>query len=299
MATWLKQQETQTYHFKSLLAMAERLGYTLIEPPYFIDYDDFRQEQPQQNPKSWIKLSNPEGRVLVLRPDLTTSVMDQLQWKQDDGPLKVAYYASTFYQTPHRLESVKEFGFEYFNAPFIEGETQIVKTLEDFTQRFQLSLIIEISHAEILKAIIAALNLNVIALETLKNIFKTKAFDQLSRWINQHSIDHHEANFISGLSKPYHSLHDVQKFLDKGLITYDFSQMIDTLKPFQSLKNYTVVFDFSGMSEWSYYDGVMFQVYEKNHPQALLKGGRYQREKMAGDAIGWALKVRDLMAVTS
>lgn len=39
MSIWLSYQVTQTNRFKTLLHLSERLDYTLIVPPYFIDND--------------------------------------------------------------------------------------------------------------------------------------------------------------------------------------------------------------------------------------------------------------------
>ncbi len=298
MSTWLSYQATQTNRFKTLLQLSENLGYMLIEPPYFIDYDDFRNEQPFKDPRGWIKLSNPEGRVLVLRPDLTTSVMDQLQWKPTDGPLKVSYYASTFFQTQHRLESQKEFGFEYFNAPSVAGETHIVKTLEAFNQTFKLSLILEVSHTDVFKKIITLLNLKESSLNDLKTLFKNKSFDALEDWFKTQSFSENEQNLIKAMTQPYPSLKDFNDVLLKTGFETEFKLLLSSLKPFETLLGYEVVFDFSGMSDWSYYEGVMFQVFEETYPKPLLKGGRYRLRGMQGEAIGCSLKLDDLIEVT-
>jgi len=298
MSTWLTQQATQTLRFKTLLQLSEALGYTLIEPPYFIDYDDFRKEQPLKDPKEWIKLSNPEGRVLVLRPDLTTSVMDQLKWKTTDGPLKVSYYASIFFQTQHRLESEKEYGFEYFNAPFKKGEQFMVKTLEAFNQTFHLKLILEISHTDIFKKLIRLSELSSEDADELKGLFKNKAFDQLESFIHAKKMNVASATLLRGLIQPQEDLKAYETLFQTTGFEAEFKPVIEALKPFETLKGSQVIFDFSGMSEWSYYQGVMFQVFEKTYPKPLLKGGRYQLIGVQGEAIGCSLLLSDLMAVT-
>jgi hypothetical protein len=51
------------------------------------------------------------------------------------------------------------------------------------------------------------------------------------------------------------------------------------------------------MSTWSYYSGVMFQIYALNSPKVLIKGGRYVVKRMNGEAIGFSLTLDDLMEV--
>ena len=65
MNRWLETQKRQSDRLMILLAIANKAGYTLVEPPHFIDYDRFRAHSADLNPSAWIKLNNPEGRVVV------------------------------------------------------------------------------------------------------------------------------------------------------------------------------------------------------------------------------------------
>lgn len=298
MATWLQQQSHQTELFKTLLSMAEGLDYTLVEPPYFIDYDDFRNDQPLNDPKDWIKLSNPEGRLLVLRPDLTTSVMDQLQWRPSDGPLKVAYYASTFYQDKERLEAKKEFGFEFFNAPRPEGEHHLVSTLNQFNKTFNLALNCEVSHAQVFPLMVSLAGFNNEQSATFKTLLKTKAFDQLKPWLMRQNLSPSLFSLIETLTEPTSSLLTLKNKLKALRYLDSFESILKSVEPFESFQSATVVFDFSGMSTWSYYSGVMFQIYAYNSPKVLIKGGRYVVKRMNGEAIGFSLTLADLMEVS-
>lgn len=299
MATWFQQQSRQTELFKMLLSMAEGLNYTLVEPPYFIDYDDFRNDQPLNDPKAWIKLSNPEGRLLVLRPDLTTSVMDQLQWKSSDGPLKVSYYASTFIQDKERLEAKKEFGFEFFNAPRLEGEQQLVNTLNQFNQTFHLSLVCEVSHAQVFPLLISLAGFNSEQSTLFKTLLKTKAFDQLRPWLKLQNLNPSLLSLIETLIKPTSSVMKLKEKLTALGYLESFESILQSVQAFESFQSAPVIFDFSGMSTWSYYSGVMFQIYATDSPKVLIKGGRYVVERMNGEAIGFSLTLDDLMEVTA
>jgi ATP phosphoribosyltransferase regulatory subunit len=298
MATWLEQQALQSTRFKQLLALAEPLGFTLIDPPYFIDYDRFRSDQPMLNHQRFIKLSNPEGRLLVLRPDLTTSVMDQLNWTEADGPLKVCYYASTFFQTRERLEAKKEFGFEYFNAPLVTGETLMKDAMEKFQETFMLPLVLEVSHANILDTLLKLTQFNALDAKRFTEDFKAKSWDLLMPWLSAQALPKNILELIALVAQPTADLTALEASLQTLGFADEFKVILRDLSPFSRLKNIDVVFDLSVASARNYYAGVMFQAFAKTHPHALIRGGRYQVEGLGGQAIGMALTLDDLLEVT-
>lgn len=298
MATWLSQQSAQTQAFKRLLTIADEHAFMLIDPPMFIDYDDFRADQPDHDATAWIKLTNPLGRLLVLRPDLTTSVMDKLQWKKSDGPLKVSYYASTFERNNTRLEAKKEFGFEFFNAPIQSGETAIKNTLKSLQSSFGIEMIIECSHRGILDTLMDLMDVKPAETAQIKAWFKHKSFDALSAWINTQDLDASVQSLMTLLLTQELEFDALKQAVESFGFLNRFDPIFEALEPFTSIDGIKVVIDFTLMGDWTYYSGLIFQAITPSLPHPLIKGGRYLVAGLDGEAIGFSLAMDDLLEVT-
>lgn len=297
MTPWLKQQTAQSKAFKQLLKIGDDQAFTLIDPPMFIDYDDFRRDQPDQAPENWIKITNPKGRLLVLRPDLTTSVMDKLQWKASDGPLKVCYYASTFERTDTWLNATKEFGYEFFNAPALSGESIMQKTLSDVIEAFDLELVIECSHKDVFGIIMKLLNVPSEDMDRFKTWFNTKSLDAIQEWMITHKTDASIQQFIQMLFENAMDFQTLRSSLEELSFGELFDPVMQAIEPFLALQKAPVVVDFTLMSDWTYYSGLIFHAISEKLPVPLVRGGRYQVASLDGEAIGFSMTLDDLVAV--
>jgi ATP phosphoribosyltransferase regulatory subunit len=293
MNRWLETQKRQSDRLMILLAIANKSGYTLVEPPHFIDYDRFRVHSADLNPSAWIKLNNPEGKVLVLRPDLTTSVMEKLQDLDPSTPLKVCYYASVFHQANQRLEGSKEFGFEYFHAPNIEGEQELLGLLHAIETGLQLSLVVEWSHAGFVKGIAHACGMNEAESLRFKQLLATKDQERLNDWFETlpntkpyHPLLH---SMTSLQGRPQHVIERVRELTDDA-------SLIDLLTPLLPLIPQTPewVLDLALISEHDYYEGFMFKAYRPQDAAAFIKGGRYLVSYQASSAVGFAFEMNQL-----
>ncbi len=297
MTPWLKQQAAQSKAFKILLQIGDDQGFTLIDPPMFIDYDDFRRDQPDHAPENWIKLTNPQGRLLVLRPDLTTSVMDKLQWKASDGPLKVCYYASTFERTDTWLKATKEFGYEFFNAPEGTGESVMQKTLSDVIEAFDLELVIECSHKDVFGIIMKLLDVPTEDMNAFKTWFNNKSLDAIQEWMDTHKTDDFIQQFIQTLFESAMDFQTLKKTLDAFNFKERFDPVMQAIEPFLAKQKVPVVVDFTLISDWTYYSGLIFHAISEKLPAPLVRGGRYQVASLDGEAIGFSMTLDDLVAV--
>lgn len=298
MATWLSQQSAQTHAFKQLLTIADAHAFLLIDPPMFIDYDDFRADQPDHDATTWIKLTNPLGRLLVLRPDLTTSVMDKLQWKKSDGPLKVSYYASTFERNKTRLAAKKEFGFEFFNAPIGAGERDIRNTLKSLQTSFGVEMIVECSHREMLDTLMDLMDVQPADSAQIKAWFNHKSFDALNGWMKTQDLSSSVQSLMTLLLTQELDFDAFKQAVESFGFLDRFDPIFEALQPFTSIDGIKVVIDFTLMGDWTYYSGLIFQAVTPSLPHPLIKGGRYLVAGLGGEAIGFSIAMDDLLEVT-
>ncbi len=294
MKTWLDQQKEQSEAMLTLLTFAQQEAYTLIDPPYFVYYDQFREQNEHYDPKRSIKMTNPLGHVLVLRPDLTTSVMERLRWHKTDGALKLCYYASTFAQGKERLEVRKEFGLEYFNAPHIEGEITILKTLESLMQALHMEVTLEVGHAGFMKKLWTLLALNKAQTKTLRTLIKHKQSDRLAAFAQTLNTHQHQP-LIEALLTLEGSTEKVRATLQSLGYETLFETELKAVEALEASTNLPFILDFSLLSDLEYYAGIMFKAYRQEDARPLIRGGRYQVELLEGQAVGFSFSMAHLL----
>lgn len=288
---WFEQQLDRSKKIKKLLTIADEFAYTLIDPPYFINYDAFRAEQPTMDSLRWIKLTDPKGQVNVLRPDLTTSVMQKLKWRKSDGPLKVCYNASTFTQSFQGFNDAKEFGYEYFNAPLKSGETILRNTLDRVIAGLSLDAVIECSHRGLLTVLTDIADISEDEQPVFRDLLNQKAWGDLTQWLTGRKTKALVQSFIETVSNYQGDLIGFTDLLNASEYAPMFKSIIEELLAFDSQTSNAVVIDGSMVDGWMYYVGLTFNVYDASVPEAIIRGGRYQVSNSNIEAIGFSVQL--------
>ena len=294
MKTWLDQQKEQSKAMLTLLSFAQDEGYTLIDPPYFVYYDQFREQNEHYDPRKSIKMTNPLGHVLVLRPDLTTTVMERLRWHKTDGELKVCYYASTFAQGSERFAVRKEFGLEYFNAPKLSGEISLLKTLDALMQTLEFKITLELGHAGFMKRLFNLLALPKADQKALRTLLKHKQSDRLSAFSNAHK-DHPHHTLMASLLRLEGTPNEVAATLKTLGYEDTFNQELSECSKVAQALHMPVILDFAMISDLEYYAGIMFQGYRDIDARPLVRGGRYDVSLLEGEAVGFSFSMAHLL----
>ena len=84
------------YEFtKEIESIFVQNNYVQIKPSIFEDYDNFKAMNSRIPTKSMVKIAG--DRILVLRPDITTSIIKSLipRW-EDDLVLKLFYHSTVY-----------------------------------------------------------------------------------------------------------------------------------------------------------------------------------------------------------
>ena len=101
-------------------------GFIQIKPEIFEEYDEITAIDKNISTKSMVKVVS--NKVMVLRPDITISLMKSLipRW-EDDLNLKL-FYHSTVYKNKKNGDGIiqcRQFGCEYLGEPSIDADREI------------------------------------------------------------------------------------------------------------------------------------------------------------------------------
>ncbi len=309
--TFLTVTDALNYHqkkyqiSKQLESIVTKKGYRLIEPDYLESYDRFIGMHRRVNVQSMVKLIDAEGAVRVLRPDITTSVINELIPKWNNGlTLKLFYNASVFINTTENIQEKKQFGVEYLGDDSQTSDHETIGLVLEIFNAFTLDFFLEISHAGFLNALIERLDLSEKNAATFKTLLYTKNRDGLNRFIESYLPNHPDRKIIERLFDLQGETAAIRQKLDGLNVPEALRRALDELSALEaSFHCVNCTFDLSLIGQFDYYDGIFFKGYLMNSPQAILHGGRYNTRKMGYQkqvpAIGFSFALNDLLkAVT-
>ncbi len=305
--TNLSVQDTLNYYqnkyqiIKKLENLVIQKGYQMIEPNFLENYDRFSEKHRRINKANMIKLIDNEGVVKVLRPDVTTSIISSLIPKWDNGmTLKVFYNETIFSQTSQGINEQKQFGVEYIGAESETVDLNVIQLVIKLFDAYALPYQVEVSDATILNVLFESVSLETELIDELKRILYQKNQYALKHFVNTYLNDYAYKDFLLMLTRLQGSFKHIQEKLYTVALPETIKNSINRLKVYgDALSNTQLTFDLSMVSEFDYYNGIIFKGYLPSIPTPVLSGGRYDTLSMgykkAVPAIGFSLALDDLI----
>lgn len=279
IAEELKYQQIKFEVTQKLQFLISKKGYLNFEPNFFEDYESFVLKNKRVKKEKMIKLIDADGRILVLRPDITTSLMRQIMPRfQDDMVLKIFYNASIFSKSStNQIDIIRQFGVEFIGEENKTADLEIINIASSIFNLFQLEYMIEISDTRILESIMDAMSLNEIEQNEFKDILYRKSMYDLRNFIENKPMIVQLKEFLYQLFSFQGNIDDLGEKLNTFTINGQIRKAFDDLKErIKSIANQeNVMIDLSLVSKYDYYDGILFKGYIKGSKEEVLSGGRY------------------------
>jgi ATP phosphoribosyltransferase regulatory subunit len=287
-------------------------GFLDIISPTLEFYDVFNGDNTTIAQEKMYKLFDNQGRILVLRPDVTTPIARITATKLNEASFPIRFcYTSNVFRVNESLfgktNEVTQSGIETIgiNSIKADAETIIIGInalrncgLKDFK--------IEIGQAEFYKSLIEELKLSVENKEKIRRYVEDKNFIALDHFIVENVKDHSQSSLraIKELPKLFGSIEIIEKALkltnNRNAIKA-LKNIIDVYKLIDKagLSSY-VTFDLGMVQHMDYYSGIIFRAITHGVGGYVLSGGRYDDliKKFGRDlpAIGFAIDVDSLIA---
>lgn len=290
---------------KSLESLVNQNGYIKVEPDYFEPYERFIQLNKRIKKETMVKIQSLDGSIAILRPDITTNLMNLIVpiWSKGNA-LKIYYVSSTFRQNMNEpIVETKQFGVEYLGGK-VEGDREILYLILSIFNKLNLEFVLEIGHQKFINALFKQLNLSETKEVQLKTIINDKNQFELNKFLINEKITDDCKKILNKIFKLEGSLDRITEMLDSTTLNAD---MTDALEELSVIKNYletekllnSVTFDLSSLSSYDYYNEVTFKGYIKNVPFAILSGGRYDMltKEFGQDvpAIGFSIDLNEVL----
>ena len=268
--------------------LALKLGYLPYEPSLFEDYEHFSALSCEVKKEQLVTVINGQ-RFQLLRPDITTTIMNNVRPFVADGDVLKLFYQSTVYRSLDvGIKAVNQFGIEYLGVTDAQCERDVLGLALSYLQ--DVPFVVEVGTTNFLNRLLQLCDLDVQQEKVFRKLVYIKNREELVKFGKLNNLPDHVQTILPKLFNLRGTYEEVVAKLQDFLVG---NLLVDALSDVAYLKSFDqqTVFDLSMTSELTYYDGIIFKGYYRNIPEAVLSGGRY-----AGNAIGFSIDVDNWLA---
>ncbi|HBG0408420.1 TPA: ATP phosphoribosyltransferase regulatory subunit, partial [Clostridioides difficile] len=243
--------------------------YFQIEPQLFEEYDEFTTINNKIPEESMVKVVN--GKVMVLRADITTSIIKSLVPRWEDGLKLKLFYNSSIYKNKNTvgIKEIRQIGCEYLGEASVEADREVVKLALKILEKYNNNFILEVGSSKYIHGLLEELNLNKNCENQIKNLLYTKNTHELKVYIEELKIKREVKELLSNILSLQGNLYNVIEKSNKFYCNNKMKQALEELKQVNNLIeecNFLdkARFDLSMITMLDYYEGIMFRGYYPN-----------------------------------
>jgi len=287
-----------------LKTLFSKHGYQEVITPSVEYYDVFLDSGTPLEPESMLKLIDRAGRILVLRPDVTTPIARIAATKLSsvDAPYRLYYVQSVFrsdIEHSGRSMETLQAGVELLGASGIRPDVEMIALAVQSLEACALSdYRLEIGHAGFFRAVTSALGASPEKVEEMRRLVEEKNFAALNDILKEFG-----ENPYAGALRKLPQLFGGKEVLEEALGLIDDPLAADAISYLRAIfseleaagLSERVMIDLGLVNEINYYTGAVFRGYASGAGGTVLSGGRY--DQLAGafgrpmPATGFAIDV--------
>lgn len=267
------------------MSVFEAWNYEEVITPSVDYYDLFEQGMGRREAQRGFRFTDNDGRLLALRPDVTSSVarMAATLLAERPRPLRFCYAAPVFrQQTQSHAEWRREntqLGCELIGVGGKPADLEVLRLAAEILLRLNLQsrYCITINNVEIFNGLAAHLNLNATAREQLRRLIDTRESAELQRFL--HNYDSDEAHTFSQptqLTGKGEVIRAARRALTnaRSLAALDSLEELWTEIEALGLAN-SFEIDLGDVSSLDYYTGLSLKIFVHGAGTSIGRGGRY------------------------
>jgi len=286
------------------------MGYAEVETPSFEFYDVFTQDGGQISQENMFKFFDEKGRILTLRPDITTSIARMSATKDvgDNLPLRFCYTGNVFRAEQTEGARRREFtqsGIELIGSDTPMADAEVISAaieavLELGLEEFHM----EIGQVAFFAGIIEQAGFSKEDTELLCNRIDSKDRFGISEILKHYKIDGELKSIILEMPFLFGGLEIIKKANIKDLNSKSKKALENITKIYSILCGYGyekyISIDLGMLNSIEYYTGSIFKCFTNGVAFPICAGGRY--DNLIGNfgpeysAVGVAFGVNRLMS---
>jgi ATP phosphoribosyltransferase regulatory subunit len=260
-------------------------GYCEVETPTIEFYDVFSSEAEHSPQETMFKFFDKQGRILVLRPDITIPIARITATKNRDlnYPLKYFYIGNAFKYNEMGGGKQKEFtqaGVEILGICNPKADAEVIATAINATKACGLeSFQIDIGQVEFFKGLMEETGLSEEDTEQMRVLIDSKDFLGIEELVKAYDIREDLRELIFSLPGLFGSIDVIEKAEKITLNKRSLNALANLRRVLEILEDYElskyVSVDLGLVQSLNYYTGIIFRGVTYGVGFPILSGGRY------------------------
>ncbi|HZN06618.1 MAG TPA: ATP phosphoribosyltransferase regulatory subunit [Pyrinomonadaceae bacterium] len=289
------------------MSVFESWSYEEVITPSVDYYDLFEQGMGPAEAQRGFRFTDSDGRLLALRPDVTSSVARVAATLLADRPrpLRFCYAAPVFRQQPQshaewRRENT-QLGCELIGAGGKQADLEVLRLAAEILTRLNLqsSYCITINNVEFFNGVAAELNLDRPAREQFRRLIDTREAAELERFLKH---DGRAFSQLTQLTGKRDVIQAARRLIDnaRSVAALDSLEELWTEIESLGLQN-SFEIDLGDVPNLDYYTGLSLKIFVHGAGASVGRGGRYDgltgNFGRAEPAVGFVLNLDALTEV--
>lgn len=279
----LFKEAMQSYHLESIVNHHfEHRGYQRIETP-LIEFEEVF-EGMEQKATSRYRFFDEQGRIVVLRPDMTLPVGRVVSTTGIIPPVQLFYSGKIFRVIKGHSGDYSEqlqAGMELIGYESLKAETECLINAVSISQKCGIAdFQIELGHAAIVESIVVELGLSNEEQQVFAQILQSKNTPNLLAFLKKYET-HKLYPFVSQLSRlfgDWEILAQARQLTNQPAILDAISEMEALIAQIhQVYPEQAITVDLGLVRELKYYSGMTFKGYTDQSAGSFFSGGRYDQ----------------------
>ncbi|RCX08920.1 ATP phosphoribosyltransferase regulatory subunit [Anaerobacterium chartisolvens] len=262
-------------------------GCLEVETPTMEFYDVFSAGTAPIPQEKMFKFFDQQGRILVLRPEMTVPIarVTATKYKDAEDPIKYFYICNAFKFNQLGGGKQKEFteaGVEIVGAGGPEADAEVIAAAINAVKCTGLeSFQIDIGQVEFFKGLMEETGLSEDEIEQVRILIDAKDYLGVEELVEAHEIRKDLKELILSIPKLFGSLDVIDRvekltFNKRSLKALENLRQVLELLDDYGLSRYVSV-DLGTVQSLDYYTGVVFRGFTYDVGFPILSGGRYDR----------------------
>jgi ATP phosphoribosyltransferase regulatory subunit len=264
------------------MSVFEGWNYEEVITPSVDYYDLFEQGMGQREAQRGFRFTDNDGRLLALRPDVTSSVarMAATLLSERPRPLRFRYAAPVFrQQTQSHAEWRREntqLGCELIGAGGKPADLEMLRLAAEILSRLNLQsrYCITINNVEIFNGVAAQMNLTLAAREQLRRLIDTREAAELQRFLqNYESAAFSQPTQLTGKREV---IETARRLITNERSVAALDSLDELWTEIESLNlQDSFEIDLGDVSSLDYYTGLSLKIFVHGAGTSVGRGGRY------------------------
>lgn len=286
------------------------MGYKEVELPTFEYYDVFAYSGGQINQESMFKFFDEKGRILTLRPDITTSIARMAATKEDLTKLPKRYcYTGNVFRAGEtqgaRLREFTQSGIELIGSYTPEADAEVIAAAIEAILAVGIEeFAVEIGQVAFFNGLVEQAGLDKEQTESLRERIDSKDSLGIRELVSKLDIDDGIKELLSALPSLFGGVDILEKANVPGLNPVSKAAIMNLKRIYELLVLYGfekyVSLDLGMLQSIDYYTGSIFKCYTHGVGFPICAGGRY--DNLVGNfgekagAVGVAFGINRIMS---